>query len=680
MKTISVEDCLTPDVSWGDCLAEIPYLYYVRDMNVFNRHLIMTMAGKLTLEDFLTRYPNHTEESYYYYVKNYYKTSYEPLLIFGLEEGYRYKDYIEYCIELIEQWEGVDYAIPILEWQAVPASGKTFEDYDALFEGKEYAMDRLIVVFGSGVSKGNVSVDYILNTSYDYPGTQFCDSVTDLTADLFELVRIQSRYKTKESYLEKGGSEEKWEKAQAVDLTNYRRILVYHLKEEYQNRETLQEIIYRIGNQPARFELALPDYEWKVQMASVPTDPYYPDQAAAFGLIDLPQAWPVAAAETASSVKVAVMDSGIDYLHPDLAGRVDTSLSYDFSDPLNVRPDPYPSDSFGHGTRVACVLGAVTNNSIGMAGACPNVELVSYKVLHEDENGQQRCWATSFAAALAQCTSDEIPIANLSWGFDIASENKTETQLLWEFLVNDGVLTVHAAGNGILNNEAGTDLDSIEDYIGPGTAFVDLTSREYVPLYPSLLPGPVDNLISVGACTLTDEPADFSNYGASSVDLFAPGEDIVTSAGNGYSADSYGTSFAAPFVTAAAAMLKAMNPALTSAQIKQILLSTADTDAAYSGKCTSGGRLNVLNAVLTQHTHTHTYQNLGVLNGHMERCTECGISCTEAHSWTNFGLQFRCYKCGVVSAGIPVDLNVVGIQPEETVFASLKRRTFFGLA
>ena len=679
MDSVSLEDCLVPDFPWGEFFPEIPHLSFVEDKKAFDRHVIMTIAGKLTLEDFLTRYPDQTEESYSYEAQKSRKTLYWPVLYFELEEGYRYKSYVQYCQRLIDQWDGVEYSVATRAGRAAYLyEKKNYEDYDTLFEGKDYALDRLIVVFKEGVSQ-NVDARFNSMFSYEFPGVEYCDGMIDLTAGLYQLVRIQKDYRTKESYLQKGGTEELWEKAQSVDITNFRRIVVYHLKEEYQNRETLQNMVWRIGGQSARFALAMPDYEWKVQMAAVPNDPQYTDQAAAFELIGLPQAWAVAAAETNSSVKVAVMDSGIDYLHPDLTGRIDASLSYDFSDHGNPVPVLYPTDSIGHGTKVACVLGAITNDSAGMAGACPNVELVSYKVLHEDGQGNQRCWATSFAAALAQCSLDEIPIANISWGFDLESENQTEEWLLQEFAGNPDVLTVHAAGNGIQNDLDGVDWDLIERYVGPGTVYEDYISREYVPLYPSLLPGPVDNLISVGACTLTDVPAVFSNYGASSVDLFAPGEDILIPTASGYEPGD-GTSFAAPFVSAAAAMLKAMNPALTPAQIKQILVSTVDTDPAYNGKCSSGGRLNVLNAVLTQHTHTHVYQNLGVLSGHKARCTECGIFCTEAHSWTNFGLQFRCYKCGVVSAGIPVDLTVAGNLPEESVPMSLKRQILCGLA
>ena len=682
MKEISVEDCDTPDPPWAELFPEIPHLSFTYEMFPLPRHVLMTLAGKMTKEEYFARYPRHTELSLAMYEEHYKEIppTYVPMLYFTLDEGYRYRSYVKYCQELIEQWGGVDYTIANVELRAVPASGRTYEDYDAMFEGKDYALDRLIVVWSKAYSFDDIDFEYMIQNKQLFPGVEYCDSVTDLTAGLYQLVRIQKEYKTKDDYLQKGGTEELWERAQSIDAKNFLRVLVYHLKEEYQNRETLQNMVYMIqeGNSSIPI-LAMPDYEWKVQMAAVPNDPQYTDQAAAFELIGLPQAWAVAAAETNASVKVAVMDSGIDYLHPDLVGRVDTSLSYDFSDIHNFQADPYPSDAFGHGTKVASVLGAVTNDSAGMAGACPNVELVSYKVLHEDGQGNQRCWATSFAAALAECAFEEIPVANFSWGFDLTSEILTENYLRQVFTTCCTVLTVHAAGNGIMNTDPGVDLDDIGSYIGPGKDFVDFNSPEDVPLYPSLLPDPVDNLISVGACTLTDVPAVFSNYGASSVDLFAPGEDILIPTASGYEPGD-GTSFAAPFVSAAAAMLKAMNPALSPAQIKQILVSTVDTDPAYNGKCSSGGRLNVLNAVLTQHTHTHVYQNLGVLSDHKARCTECGIFCTEAHSWTNFGLQFRCYKCGVVSAGIPVDLTVAGNLPEESVPMSLKRQILCGLA
>lgn len=141
------------------------------------------------------------------------------------------------------------------------------------------------------------------------------------------------------------------------------------------------------------------------------------------------------------------------------------------------------------------------------------------------------------------------------------------------------------------------------------------------PNYPSSLD--LDNIISVGASTSNDTKASFSNYGDRSVDIFAPGHAILsTDKTGGYSEDN-GTSYAAPYVAGVAALMLAECPGLTTAQIKEKILENADSISALASYCVCGGRLNAYKAV------------------------------SNAHTYTNIGVQFVCIPCGHITTTPP---------------------------
>ncbi len=354
-------------------------------------------------------------------------------------------------------------------------------------------------------------------------------------------------------------------------------------------------------NQSPYVLYAQPNY--KIRAMVVPNDPLFIQQ---WGLnnngqmgglrdadIDAPEAWDI---ETGSAdIVVAVLDSGIDYTHPDLVdnmwinegevnepGVVDEDIDYnDVDDDGNgyiddiygydfVDNDFDPMDEQFHGTHVAGIIGAVGNNGLGIAGVCWDVSLMALRMLDENGNG-----VTSDAiGAINYAISWNVDVINASWGGYFYNMALYDTIAAAD---EAGILFVAAAGNdgfGMAAYPAGFDLD---------------------------------NIISVMATNQFDNMWGFSNYSLRDVDLGAPGVGIFSTTpveetdwmdGNDISTDydfASGTSSAAPHVTGACALMKVVNPDLTYTQIKQIILRSVDP--TLPGLCVSGGRLNLYNAL-----------------------------------------------------------------------------------
>lgn len=303
--------------------------------------------------------------------------------------------------------------------------------------------------------------------------------------------------------------------------------------------------------------------------------------------IDAPEAWELGTGSL--SVRVGVIDTGIDHTHPDLAaniwtnpgesgndgsgndkrtngidddgnGYIDDWRGWDF-----VNNDNNPMDDHYHGTHCAGTIGAVGGNSAGITGVCWQVSLVGLKFLDAGGSG-----TTSAAiAAVTYATLIDLDLTSNSWGGGGFS------QALKDAIDAAGAqdkLFVVAAGNSAGNN--------------------DLS-----PVYPANYTS--DILIAVAATSHTDALASFSCYGATSVDLGAPGVDIhSTKPGNTYGLLS-GTSMATPHVAGACALLKSLNPSLSGSQIKAALLAYADPTPALAGKVLSNGRLNLAAAAVS---------------------------------------------------------------------------------
>jgi subtilisin family serine protease len=285
-------------------------------------------------------------------------------------------------------------------------------------------------------------------------------------------------------------------------------------------------------------------------------------------------------------VVVGVIDSGIDYTHPDLAdniwknpgetgldaqgrdkstngidddgnGLVDDFRGYDF-----YNNDNDPLDGYSHGTHVAGTLGALGDNGEGVAGVNWNITLVPIKVFSD-------AGATStdvLVKGIEYATSLGVFATNNSWGGGEYSEAILGAIQRAE---KKRILFVAAAGNDSEDNDTGLHFPS--NY-------------------------PVDNIISVAAIDRFDALSVFSNWGSKTVDVAAPGEDIYSTLPKARYGLKSGTSMAAPHVTGALALLKARFPELSAAEIKQKLLASTVQTPQLIGKVIYG-RINVANAM-----------------------------------------------------------------------------------
>jgi len=340
--------------------------------------------------------------------------------------------------------------------------------------------------------------------------------------------------------------------------------------------ESVQEAVQRYHNS-GLVEYAEPDYH--IRVASVfPNDPRFldgtlwslnnagQDGGLANADIDAPEAWSVRT--SASNVIVAVIDSGIRYTHEDLAANMWTNPR-DGSHGLNaLTGSSDPDDDNGHGTRVAGVIGAVGNNGIGVVGVAWRVQLMACKFVNSFGYGT----VARALACLDYARTNGAHIINASWGLD----DSLSLSNAMVALKASGIIVVAAAGNGPRN--------------------IDLT-----PHYPASYD--LENIITVAATTRHDALYGLSNFGASNVDLAAPGDEVYSTqfkSDSAYSFDVFqqgDTSMAAAYVSGAVALLRAVHPSETPAQIKQRLLAATDSLPGLAGKCVSGGRLNLRKAL-----------------------------------------------------------------------------------
>jgi thermitase len=261
-------------------------------------------------------------------------------------------------------------------------------------------------------------------------------------------------------------------------------------------------------------------------------------------------------------VTVGVVDSGAQLDHPDLR----LVAGWDFVD-----GDATPSDGNGHGTHVAGTI-AAPENGIGATGVAPAAAVMPLRALNDSGVGS----TAATAAAFAYAGDHGVRVVNASLGSTTASLAERDA-----IAAHPNTLYVVAAGNGG------------DDGVGD--------DNDIVPTYPCAYD--LANIVCVGATDASDHRAGFSNYGATTVDLFAPGVNIVSTYKNSQYASSDGTSMAAPHAAGVAALLAARDASLTIAQIKADLLAGVDPIVGLTGRAFTGGRLNAAGA-LAQVTDT----------------------------------------------------------------------------
>ncbi|HEY0866967.1 MAG TPA: S8 family serine peptidase [Fimbriimonas sp.] len=251
----------------------------------------------------------------------------------------------------------------------------------------------------------------------------------------------------------------------------------------------------------------------------------------------------------ANPVRVAVIDTGVDYEHPELTGKVVLGRDY-------ANDDDDPMDDEGHGTHVAGIIGARPNNGIGIAGVGGNVTLLAIKVLDEDGVGSA-AWST---AAIVEAADKGANVVNMSLGGYGRSQAEADAVV---YATNKNTLVVAAAGND------------------------NLDSRE-APFYPSSF----EQVLSVASTNQFDQKSGFSNYGPD-VDVAAPGSNILSTLPDGAYGFADGTSMASPNAAGVAAlMISRVGTQVSIAKVRRVMESTS----VYLGDWIRKGRLDAYKA------------------------------------------------------------------------------------
>ncbi len=312
------------------------------------------------------------------------------------------------------------------------------------------------------------------------------------------------------------------------------------------------------------------DVQYKVVPQVVPNDPLYPSMWAP-SIMGMPAAWDLA--QGSKSVVVAVIDSGVDYTHPDLAANVIRGPNLAVNSGRSIDD---PGDDFGHGTHVAGTIGAVGNNGVGVTGNAWSIGVMGIKIGDSKGGSNTRI----IAQGIAYAADHGAKVINISMGSDGTAPCDTLTQNAVNQANSKGALVVVAAGNS------------------------NADASRYTPAGCS-------GVLVVGATDASDRRAGFSNYGAK-VDIAAPGVSILSTlppgsqinaqcndanfgtANDGYGACS-GTSMASPQVAGIAGLIYSLKPSLSGEDVKKCILENADpitTDKPIGGK-----RINAVRAL-----------------------------------------------------------------------------------
>ncbi len=352
---------------------------------------------------------------------------------------------------------------------------------------------------------------------------------------------------------------------------------------------TVEQAVNQLKDDP-RIEYAEPNYIF--QLAAVPNDPYFSNlwgmqnTGQTWGTpdadIDAEKAWDISIGD---SVIIGVMDTGVDSAHVDLMGNIWTnpgeipnnSIDDDgngYIDDIHgwdfVNGDNNPDDVIdGHGTHVSGTIAAKGNNGIGVVGVCWSAKIMALKIC---EGG---CYLSSAISALEYAAEMGAKLTSNSWGgttYSTALKNAIDSTGA------HGMLCIAAAHNQRRDNDV-------------------------TPIYPASYN--LDNIIAVAATDHNDSLANEltwgSNYGLTTVDLAAPGVNILSTVppavyGSDYAYFS-GTSMATPHVSGTAALIWSKYPTLTHLQVKERIMNSVDPIRALAGKCVTGGRLNAYRAI-----------------------------------------------------------------------------------
>ncbi len=322
-----------------------------------------------------------------------------------------------------------------------------------------------------------------------------------------------------------------------------------------------------------------------VSAVAAPNDPLYPQQ---WGLnqannidIDAPEAW--AQTPVMRKAYVAVIDTGVDYNHPDLAPNMWRNPGEIADNGIDDDANGYVDDVYGlnaitgagsamddngHGTHCAGVIGAAANNSLGITGinATGNIGIIGAKFLGSNGSGSyfHAIRAIDYLIALSQKYGFELVATSNSWGGAGTTYGPLGDAINRQQTA--GILFIAAAGNSATNIDVSP--------FGPAEFGADI-------------------VVSVAAVDSSGALASFSNYGATKVDVGAPGVRIASTYPNNRYVNLDGTSMATPFVSGAVAFIWSAFPGITWSQIKTILMTTGKPLSGLSGKTVTGRMINL---------------------------------------------------------------------------------------
>jgi thermitase len=323
--------------------------------------------------------------------------------------------------------------------------------------------------------------------------------------------------------------------------------------------------------------------------ASGPNDPMFGDQ---WSLENSGQRGGIAKADISAlaawektkgtnKVVIAVLDSGVDYTHPDLINnmwvRPPNTARYT-DDQLGTVDDAHgfnaidntgdPMDENGHGTHCAGIIGAEGDNNEGIAGVNWKVEIMPLKFMNASGSGTTKDAIKAINYVIDRKRAGvNVRVINASWGSTMKSKALEDAI---RQAGEEGVLFIAAAGNSSANADRS-------------------------PHYPAGYNLP--NVISVAALNRNDELASFSNYGAKSVHIAAPGAEILSTWLGGAFEEHSGTSMATPEVVGVAGLVLSVEPDISVKGLRQRLFDSVDPLPALSGKVVTGGRVNAARAV-----------------------------------------------------------------------------------
>lgn len=319
---------------------------------------------------------------------------------------------------------------------------------------------------------------------------------------------------------------------------------------------TTDQLMAELGNNP---DVIWVEPNFHRAGSLIPNDPEYPYQEALFQLGGVTPNYFELSQMAQSETWIIQVDSGINFTEPELEGKIIEGLGYDF-----VNNDSDPSDDAGHGTRIGCLMVARTNNGYRVAsyGGLANVKILPIKVIDVNNHGTTAWSVAGFNLAneLAK-THPEIRVVNASLGG--YGMSYAERDQLAELAINDVVVSI-AAGNDANNNDV-------------------------TPSYPGAWSRDLP-ILTVGAAS-ADRIAGFSNFGAKSVTMFAPGSGATLDLQGNVVASS-GTSDSCAFVSAVAGVICSLRPDMDARQVSYQITATATPKQFLEGNCKTGGTLN----------------------------------------------------------------------------------------